>query len=218
MLLLSPYIIKLNIAYSVAKGFPEFTCSMRLPTHWLPRSAINNSIRVETVWCPDGSSTINIIPDCEAHFSLQWCCMCVPPSNPPPSSASQGTIFGLCSILVSNRGALERWVLHLHVKTSPGSGCKRPNLEWQSSARDSWSTKEAWLSSSSQSPAAPLTHSTSIQQTDAQEREGNAATCTLACSTEKLMIRLHSFENHRVFVINFSIINMLLKYCYDSAP
>lgn len=84
MLLLSPYIIKLNIAYSVAKGFPEFTCSMRLPTHWLPRSAINNSIRVETVWCPDGSSTINIIPDCEAHFSLQWCCMCVPPSNPPP--------------------------------------------------------------------------------------------------------------------------------------
>lgn len=208
MLLLSSFIIKLNIANSVTECFPEFTCSMRLPTHWLPRSAINNSIRVETVWCPDGSSTINIIPDCEAHFSLQWCCMCVPPSN-PHSSASQGTIFGLCSILVSNRGALERWVLHLHVKTSPGSGCKGPNLEWQSSARDSWSTKEAWLSSSSQSPAAPLTHGTSIQQTDAQEREGNAATCTLACSTEKMMIRLYSFK----IIEYLPLISLLLMCC-----
>lgn len=142
-------------------------------------SSVNNSIRVETVWCPDGSSIINIIPDCEAHFSLWWGCMsvCVPPT--PTRGASQGTVFGPCSILVSNRRVFGALSPHLHVKTSPGSGCKGPNLEWQSSARDSWSTKEAWLSSSSQSPAAPLTHSTSIQQTHRRERVLPRA---LACS------------------------------------
>lgn len=90
----------------------------------------------------------------------------------PPAVQLRDLFFSLSffpgpySILVRNRAASGLSVLHFHVKTSPGSGCKEPNLEWQSSARNSWSTKEAWLSSSSQSPAAPLTQSTSIQQTD----------------------------------------------------
>lgn len=134
---------------------------------------------VETVWCPDGSLIINIIPDCEAHFSLRWCCVCVIP--PSPAVHLREPFFGPCSILVSNRGSLELSVLHLHVKTSPGSGCKGPNLEWQSSARDSWSTKEAWLSSSSQSPAAPLTHST-LYSANAHRRDRGMLPRALACS------------------------------------
>lgn len=150
-------------------GFTVFTVHVSSECT-LPISSVNNSIRVETVWCPDGSSIINISPDCGAHFSLWWSVH--PPTLPPPINTSEGTVVGPCSILVSNHRALELSVLHLHVKTSPGSGCKGPNLEWQSSARDSWSTKKAWLSSSSQSPAAPLTHRTPIQQKYTGDREG----------------------------------------------
>lgn len=133
-------------------------------TQCIPVSGVNNSLK--GVWCPDHYhnswlwGTLQSVVRREHRLKTEHLPLY------PSSGTSQATIFGPCSILVSNHGALELSVLHLHVKTSPGPGCKGPNLEWQSSARDSWSTKEAWLSSSSQSPAAPLTHSTSIQQRD----------------------------------------------------
>lgn len=105
-------------------------------------------------------TTIIISPDCEAHLSLQWSA----PLRPSPTQRCvSATVSGPDRVLVRDRGAVSRPIYMW--KPPPSPGCKGPNLEWQSSARDSWSTKEAWLSSSSQSPAAPLTHSTSIQLT-----------------------------------------------------
>lgn len=169
-----------------------FMCFLLLPTRWLLISPINNSIRMKMAQCPDGNSVINIIPDYEAHFSATKPPGC---TFTPPSSAT--SIFVPYSILVSDRGALELWVFHLHVKTSPGPGCKGPNLEWQSSVRDSWSTKQGWLSSSSQSPAAPLTNTTSIQQAD-REILPHAFAC-----------RLWEIENY-VYFYGFCFITKLL--------
>lgn len=81
----------------------------------------------------------------------------------PSQYCISATVSGPDRVLMSDRGALSCPIYMW--KPPPGPGCKGPNLEWQSWATDSWSTKEAWLSSSSQSPAAPLTHSPSIQQT-----------------------------------------------------
>lgn len=159
---------------------------------------------METVWCPDRSSIINIIPDCEAHFSLWW--DSPTPHHHPPSGATQGTIFGPCSILVSNRRAFRSTQSSIYMSKPPQALDVRDPI-WNDKARpgDSWSTKEGWLSSSSQSPAAPLTHSASIQQMRRRERE--------ECCHAHSRVAREKVTHHRR-----SIIAPLLEHISDSAP